>query len=268
MTAISDHADFRRNRSLDGVRGCLALVVFVYHVIPSVPLLILSNAAVGGFFVLSGLVLTWSWDGRYVTFLARRFVRLWPLYALCLAVGYGMSGYPPVFSEFFWWPLMSPNDPMPVDPPAWSLCIEAWAMLAMPLFVWCGRGSLKRAGLGALVCVLFAVLIAPQSILGVAFIAGAWASRFRFRLAFFEHPLVQWLGKISYPLYLSHWLVLNYMPGPMIVRVSAALAVAQVLTLTIERWSIAASRAVTLSRDALPIPRQAPIAVRHLAIEP
>jgi peptidoglycan/LPS O-acetylase OafA/YrhL len=239
-----------RSHSLDGVRGCLALLVLVSHAVPSVPLLVLSQAAVCGFFVLSGLVLTWSWDGHYLRFLARRFIRLWPMYALCLAGGYAASGCPIAYTEFFWWPLPTPNNLAPVDPPSWSLSIEAWAMLAMPLFVWFGRGSLIRAEIGVLLC-LAAALIDPHAVFGVFFVIGAWASRFKFRVAALEHPLPQWLGRISYPLYLSHWPILYYFPGPMIVRVLAAFALAQVLTMTIERWSIAASRTIAPSRDGL-----------------
>jgi peptidoglycan/LPS O-acetylase OafA/YrhL len=54
--------------------------------------------------------------------------------------------------------------------------------------------------------------------------------------------LPQWLGRISYPLYLSHWIVLNHLPGPLILRVAVAFAVAQMLTWTVERWSIEVSR--------------------------
>lgn len=232
----------KRNPSLDGLRGCLALIVLGWHASSHTSLVfcVASQAAVCGFFVLSGLVLTRSWNGHYVRFLARRFLRLWPLYALCLAAGFVLSGLPISYSEFFWWPLLRPDDP--VLAPAWSLCVEAWAMVAMPLLVWLGTGSVVRVVAGILACAALAAAIDIHMIFGIFFVVGAFLSRSEFRLRPLERPIVQWIGRISYPLYLSHWLVLKYCPGPIVGRILAAFIVAQLLTLTVERWSIAASR--------------------------
>jgi peptidoglycan/LPS O-acetylase OafA/YrhL len=232
-----------RNGTLDGLRGCLAAVVLAWHATDQTSLLFLiaSQAAVCGFFVLSALVLTRAWDGRYPAFLLRRFVRLWPLYALSLGAAYVLARQQPVWSQFFWFPLMHPNDPGLVDRPAWSLCIEAWAMVVMPFFVWfAGKPFVfALAGIGA--CVL-TVEINSLFFFSVFFVAGAWLSRFEFHFAPLEHWLPQWLGRISYPLYLSHWIVFRHLPGPIGVRIAVAFAAAQVLTWTIERWSIDLSR--------------------------
>jgi peptidoglycan/LPS O-acetylase OafA/YrhL len=93
-----------RVTAIDGLRGLLAVVVVAWHV--CVPfginwMLIPANIAVGLFFVLSGCVLTRGWEGRFALFIVRRFLRLWPVYALCLAAGYIVAGVPPVWSEFF-----------------------------------------------------------------------------------------------------------------------------------------------------------------------
>ncbi len=135
----------RRVPALDGLRGVLACVVLAYHAAPTdVTLFTLSKLAVFAFFAISGWALTLSWDGRYPTFLLRRFVRLWPVYALCLGMGYFLSGHPVVWTQFVWYPLIDPNDPIPIDPPAWSLCIEALLMPAMPLFVLAAGGHRVR----------------------------------------------------------------------------------------------------------------------------
>ncbi len=59
----------RRLPALDGLRGCLALLVVVYHATDPCPithqLMLASRAAVAAFFVLSGWVLVRGWDERY-----------------------------------------------------------------------------------------------------------------------------------------------------------------------------------------------------------
>jgi peptidoglycan/LPS O-acetylase OafA/YrhL len=250
-----------RNRTLDGVRGCLAVLVLVHHLFSSHGtergnsfLYFSSAASVWVFFVLSACVLTKSWDGRYLVFLARRFVRLWPLYALCVGGGYALQGIAPSLPQFFWMPIT--NTPPVADPPAWSLVIEAWAMLAMPLFVLVGRASFAW-----LVIALLGTFIAgefyPYAIFAGFFFVGAWLSRYELRWTVFEGRVPQWLGRISYPLYLSHVPVLWYLDLPPWLSLPLAFAVAQLLTLTVEKWSIAASRAI--------LPRRRPASQAVLA---
>lgn len=232
----------KRLPTLDGLRGVLACGVLWHHAFEqNVTLHYLSQAAVAMFFVISGSVLTRSWERPFGHFLVRRFLRLWPVYAVCMAAGYALSGRPVVWTEFVWYPLINPNDPIQIDHPAWSLCIEAWGMLAMPLFVWAGRGSAARAGFAMLACVL-AVYVAPAAFFGVFLVLGAWLSRVEVRVPALEWWLPQWLGRISYSLYLSHWLVLHYAPGGLLVTVPASFLVAWLLAETVEQWSIRASR--------------------------
>jgi peptidoglycan/LPS O-acetylase OafA/YrhL len=245
-----------RNKTLDGARGCLALVVLLWHVSSQTSgiLLAASQGAVFGFFILSALVLTRAWDGHTPAFLCRRFVRLWPMYALCLGAGYILARRQPQWSEFFWFPLMNPNDPTLVDLPAWSLCIEAWAMLAMPLFVRFRGKPLVWVFAAAMAGCLFRNAFDALPFFAVFFVVGAWLSSFEIRWSPLEHWAPQWLGRISYPLYLSHWLVLRYCPGPIVGRAALAFLVAQLLAWTVERWSIDASRQITRNRRRLPEP--------------
>jgi peptidoglycan/LPS O-acetylase OafA/YrhL len=78
----------------------------------------------------------------------------------------------------------------------------------MPFVVWAGTGSLWRAVLFMVAGVLLMPFIKPSFLLTV-FIAGAFLSRAEFTNQFLESRIPQWLGKISYSLYLSHVLVLT-----------------------------------------------------------
>jgi len=130
-----------RLSSIDGLRGLLALVVVYEHTRGNV-LLGHTDApgqfAVMAFFVMSGYVLTRGWDGDFLAFLAKRFVRLWPLFALCFAVGASVRHMAPAWTYFFWYPFVYDFEKSPVllaNSPMWSQFVEAWAALLMPLIV-------------------------------------------------------------------------------------------------------------------------------------
>lgn len=87
-------------RSIDGVRGWLAWSVFVYHMILLTaadqwkPVLgyadIFGQIAVPIFIIISGFVITHlllEKKERYVPYITRRFLRIYPLYFCCLALG-------------------------------------------------------------------------------------------------------------------------------------------------------------------------------------
>jgi peptidoglycan/LPS O-acetylase OafA/YrhL len=224
----------------------LALLVFVHHSVQAATgsgiLLKPATLAVFAFFMLSGCVLTRAWDGRYGRFLLSRVVRLWPVYALCLAAGYLFSGTPPSLAQFAW--CAGAIDRPIVDVPAWSLVVEAWAMPFMPLFVWVARRSPSSLIVALSATLLGAIHVYPLAFYGVFFFFGAWASQFSFHWRPLETRLPQWLGRISYPLYLCHWPILFFLGLPIFIAVPLSLAVAVLLTVTVEKWSIRASRAV------------------------
>ena len=191
--------------AIDGLRGALALIVLTHHIFFSFGsrlMLIPSSVAVSLFFLMSGYVLTRSYDGDYVRFLLRRFLRLWPVYAACLVVAYAIANRPPIWTEFIWFPYISPLDPKAVDPPMWSLILESWAMPFMPFIVWAGTSSTLRTAIAMVIILCAAVIYAPTLVL-LFFVGGAFLSKLELRSSLLESAIPQWLGKISYSLYLS-----------------------------------------------------------------
>ncbi|MDB5605980.1 MAG: acyltransferase 3 [Bradyrhizobium sp.] len=241
-----------RVAAIDGLRGLLAVLVLAWHVCTPFGvtwMLTIANLAVAMFFVLSGYVLTRGWDGRLGVFLIRRFLRLWPVYALCLGAGYMIAGVHPVWTEFLWYPIIGANDRPAIDPPVWSLFLEAYAMPFMPLIVWAGASTLSRAALCMIAAMLAGLVISQASILGL-FVAGAFLARFDFGNRVLESTIPQWLGRISYSLYLTHFLVLElwtraFGPWGSIVALPAVFAVAWLVWWGVERPSIWASRRVS-----------------------
>lgn len=237
--------------ALDGLRGLLALLVFAWHFserLGSTALFLPSQAAVCGFFILSGYVLTRSWDGRFGIFLARRFIRLWPVYALTLAAGYFIASVEPVWTQFVWYPVLSANAKPEINVPIWSLRIEAWAMLFMPFFVWAGSGTGKRA-LGAALATYAAGMFYLKLDFGLLFILGAYLSRWDFRNRFLESAGPQWLGKVSYSLYLTHWMVFavaarHYGEAGIFAAPPAALLIGWLVWRFVETPSILLSREI------------------------
>ncbi len=235
---------------LDGLRGFLAAYVMIAHLANAFGqgrLIGAANVSVTIFFVISGYVLTRAWNGHYLAFLARRVVRLWPVYALAIAVGGYLCGSFAPASLYLWFPLMGVHAQPAQNPAAWSLFIEAWAMPLMPLIVWIGRRPVWTA---AAMLALFAAKGYNEDVYyGLYFIAGSYFARATIRSRFLESAFPQWLGRISYSLYLSHLLVIAvlkfYLPGvALYLAIPACLVVAQVVCLAVERPSILLSRRV------------------------
>jgi peptidoglycan/LPS O-acetylase OafA/YrhL len=239
-----------RVTAVDGLRGLLAIVVLVWHVCAPFGIqwmLLPANIAVALFFVLSGYALTRSWEGRFGVFLARRVLRLWPVYALCLAAGYYIAGVPPVWSEFLWYPLIGPNDEPSINPPVWSLFLEVWAMPFMPVIVWSGSNIIR--GIMCVAGPMLVALIVPQSSILCLFVVGASFSHIAFRNRLLEAAVPQWLGRISYSLYLSHALVLKVFVGAFgawggVLAIPLALCVGWLVWWSVERPSIKVSRQI------------------------
>jgi peptidoglycan/LPS O-acetylase OafA/YrhL len=263
-----------RVAAIDGLRGLLAVVVLAWHAcgVPLHPFFLMMSAiaAVGVFFVLSGYALTRGWDGRFGIFLLRRFTRLWPVYALCLGAGYLIAGVHPVWSEFFWYPYIGPDAKPSIDPPMWSLFFEIRMMPFMPLFVWAGSGALGRAAL-FMAALLIASMFDSHFFVGFLFVVGATLARFRLPSPFLEAALPQWLGKVSYSLYLSHWLVLDlatrtFGPWAAIPAVPLAFAIAWLVWWGVERPSIAASRRIGNAAARLRQPGMTPPLGARIAV--
>ncbi|MCS0638074.1 acyltransferase [Streptomyces sp. LP05-1] len=144
--------------SLTGLRFWAALAVVAYHLSRQLgPLPVISDLAWYGrsgvtfFFVLSGFVLAWTYDGARVpakAFLWRRFARIWPLLALTtaasVAVWAALGRAVPAKAVAASLLLVHAWVPDPVvlkggNPAAWSLSDEAWfyllfpALMALPL---------------------------------------------------------------------------------------------------------------------------------------
>ncbi|OXM53100.1 acyltransferase family protein [Amycolatopsis alba] len=158
-TVPADRRRVGRLPSLTGLRFPAAFLVFVFHAslpFPEIRLLADDGAAhkynqvvgqigalgVTFFFVLSGFVLTWSArDGDSATsFWRRRFVKIMPNYvvawilAMVLYVGAKATLFQSLGSLFMlqvWTPYFTSH--LPVNPPSWSLAVEAVFYLAFPL---------------------------------------------------------------------------------------------------------------------------------------
>lgn len=194
------------------------------------------------FFMLSAYVLARGWDGRYWAFLTRRVIRLWPIYALCLTAGCLMVKPDISLLHYFFWPVFDPEKAPHANSPMWSLTVEVWAMPLMPVYVWIARQRFVWFASVLAAISLLAWFYSPIIMLSFFFI-GAWLTRFELRWAPLEHPLPQWLGRLSYPLYLCHWPIIWGLTLPPWVAVLLVLAVADLLSRTVEKWSIQASRA-------------------------
>ncbi|GGU43724.1 acyltransferase family protein [Streptomyces lavendofoliae] len=149
-----DRAGRDRLPSLTGLRFWAALLVVLYHLsrqageLPGLSEAVrYGRSGVTFFFVLSGFVLAWTYDGRRVPaplFLWRRFARIWPLLAATtalsvgawLALGRDVSAKAVTASLL----LVHAWTPDPVilrggNPAAWSLSDEAWFYLLFPLLM-------------------------------------------------------------------------------------------------------------------------------------
>jgi peptidoglycan/LPS O-acetylase OafA/YrhL len=234
--------------SVDGLRGLLAAFVVLAHLVNSAGsgrLIPFANLCVMGFFVISGYVLTRGWRGSFASFLVRRFVRLWPLFALCLAVGSWLSTPAPL-SNYFWYPYMGVLRQAPQDPVTWSLFVEAWAMPFMLVIIWVGRRP--RVMFPVLAALVLAQFWYKDFYYGVFFIIGShFADKTILSSPLLDGAPVQWLGRISYSLYLSHVLVIGalkfHLPQLWIyLAIPCCLAVAQILCVLVEQPSIALAR--------------------------
>ncbi|MEV8363352.1 acyltransferase family protein [Streptomyces niveus] len=156
-TATADRSSLAgRDRlpSLTGLRFWAALIVVLYHLsrqVGEIPGLSeatwYGRSGVTFFFVLSGFVLAWTYDGQRVpakVFLWRRFARIWPLLvvtsaasvAVWIAIGKEVTIKAVVATLLMvhaWFP--DAEIQKGANPAAWSLSDEAWFYLIFPLLM-------------------------------------------------------------------------------------------------------------------------------------
>lgn len=175
---------------LEGLRGLLALWVFIYHALaisgawsripPKAAEVLNGNQAVCVFIILSGFVITVllaTTRDDYPTYIARRFVRLWPTLMACLmgALVAQSLGMMPSRGEPTWLHLalhavmlhgLPPTWLLPAAPgailnPAWSISLEWQFYLLAPLALMGKRSVYTRFVLSAVTAVFLYRVAGP-----------------------------------------------------------------------------------------------------------
>lgn len=175
---------------LEGLRGLLALWVFVYHALtisgawnrlpPKAAEALNGGQAVCVFIVLSGFVITVllaTTREPYLIYIARRFIRLWPTLMMCLlgALAAQALGLMPARGDPTWlhfalhasmlhglppgWLL--PSAPGAILNPAWSISLEWQFYLLAPLTLMGHRSAFARFFLSALAALFLYRVLTP-----------------------------------------------------------------------------------------------------------
>lgn len=184
-------------RPMTGVRGAAALYVMIYHferhLAPTGPFSIALNhgyLSVDLFFVLSGFVMGHVYgeafckgEFRFRDFLLHRVARIYPLYliitAACIASSLFRSApsgitVPVILSNLFM--VQALADWPSIDPPTWSVSVEAIAYLLFPaialLCLRSGRTIAFLLGMTALAVILFLSVAAAHHLIGASIARG------------------------------------------------------------------------------------------------
>lgn len=151
MTSLDTEARTARLDSLTGLRFYAAFAVLLRHTVPEMwPAAVLTQLAaigpvgVGFFFVLSGFILTWTWNPAVPTraFYGRRIARIYPLHLLTTlgAVGIflavGTTDLPnAVLSLLLIHAWGGDGWAAGTNGPSWSLSVEAFFYLLAPFLI-------------------------------------------------------------------------------------------------------------------------------------
>jgi peptidoglycan/LPS O-acetylase OafA/YrhL len=238
---------------LDALRGVLACIVVTVHIALAFDcrtLVIPGLLAVIGFFLLSGYVLARGYDGDPATFIVRRMIRLWPVYAICVCVGAATQGFLPSSNELLWLSFPAWGSTPVSNPPAWSLYYEAWATLAFPLVF---RLATMDRRLGWVLATGIATLglLDFRCFLASFFVVGATLAQYEFHIRQGVPAWSIWIGKVSFSLYLTHQVILSAAetaigPWGAVYALPFLLPVAWVTWWGLERHSTNWSRCVVL----------------------
>ncbi|MEU3506666.1 acyltransferase [Streptomyces longwoodensis] len=180
--------------SLTGLRFWAALLVVLYHLsrqVGTVPWVSeavwYGRSGVTFFFVLSGVVLAWTYDGAGVparVFLRRRFARVWPLLAVSVAASVAVWAWMgrPVSAAAVAATLLLVHawSPDPVvftggNPAAWSLSDEAWFYLTFPALLALFAGRRARVWAWTAAALTVAALVLWPALSGLDPTTRAWA---------------------------------------------------------------------------------------------
>lgn len=170
--------------SLTGLRFWAALLVVLYHLSylvghlnPVTAVVAYGRTGVTFFFVLSGFVLTWTYEGQMVstsTFLWRRFARLYPLVvvtgviSLAVDAALGRHLIPVVAtSTFTFLQAWQQRWAQGANPAAWSLSDEALFYLIFPALLHLLAKQRPRRAVGVLLVVMVGVWI-THSLVGLS----------------------------------------------------------------------------------------------------
>ncbi len=162
----------KRIPELDGLRGLAALAVVVYHT--AADAFPVGWMAVDLFFVLSGYLITaiilrdGGTPGFLATFYARRSLRLWPTYYLCLALAWAVGSTNPDLPPSALYVAYLQNVPNYWRPgwPAWYEVGHTWSLAVEEQFylIWPGLVLLVGARrVPLLACLGVAVAVAGRA---------------------------------------------------------------------------------------------------------
>lgn len=253
MTSLDTEPSRERLDTLTGLRFYAAFIVLLRHTVPELwPAPVLAQLAaigpigVGFFFVLSGFILTWTWNPTVSTraFYGRRIARIYPLHILTtvLAVGIflaaGTAEVANALSSVFLLHAWGGEDWfIGTNTPSWSLSVEAFFYLLAPFLIpviakldhkrclWVVLGAVSAMGLWTVAYAGATIMNLPVSpfstytnpvyrlgefVIGIA-IASSTRSGWRLRVSF-RSALA--LGAAGY-IFLAavNWIIADYGPS-------------------------------------------------------